>query len=355
MSDSINNIIDVAYQTEVAIEAKSTEQLTLETNTYYRQAEQLAGMSAAMLAEAGRRLIEVKNRIPHGEFTDWCEKNLDFSYRKAARMMQLAKKMEDENSLFSKMPTLATIEISRVWELLAAPEEVAAEVIETHDVTDMTVRELKEEIARIKEEKKAVENEKNMIEGNNDNLRRELASAQRKLTETINEDYLDDTVRTYEAKMKDLEAKLTNAEVDKAEEVRKLKEDLEKQKAANKRQKNQIKDLKAEQEQEIQKGIDAARADIEKKAKEEAVTAAEADLKKSQENIDHLEKEINRLTDQLAKNSNENLVQFKVLADQLQDIYYKLNDIITEQNLIDEEIGGKMQSALQRLIGEWRP
>ena len=104
MSDSMN-AIDVAYQTEVSLESKSTEQLTAETNTFYRQAEQLAGMSAAMLAEAGRRLIEVKNRIPHGEFTDWCENNLEFSYRKAARMMQLAEKMDDENSLFSKMPT----------------------------------------------------------------------------------------------------------------------------------------------------------------------------------------------------------------------------------------------------------
>ena len=91
MSDSMN-AIDVAYQTEVSLESKSTEELTAETNTYYRQAESLAAMSATMLAEAGRRLIEVKSRIPHGDFTDWCEKNLEFSYRKAARMMQLTTK-----------------------------------------------------------------------------------------------------------------------------------------------------------------------------------------------------------------------------------------------------------------------
>ena len=91
----MNEVIDVNYDTEIAIEAKSTEQLTAEVNVRYRQAESLASMSAAMLADAGRRLIEIKGRIPHGEFGQWCADNLEFSYRKASRMMQLAEKMDD--------------------------------------------------------------------------------------------------------------------------------------------------------------------------------------------------------------------------------------------------------------------
>ena len=99
MQSESMNAIDVAFQTEVSIESKSTEQLKAEANTFYKQAEQLAGMSAMMLAETGRRLTEVKNRIPHGEFQKWCEENLEFSYRKAARTMQLAEKMDDERLL----------------------------------------------------------------------------------------------------------------------------------------------------------------------------------------------------------------------------------------------------------------
>lgn len=49
----MNEVIDVNYDTEIAIEAKSTEQLTAEVNVRYRQAESLASMSAAMLADAG--------------------------------------------------------------------------------------------------------------------------------------------------------------------------------------------------------------------------------------------------------------------------------------------------------------
>ena len=180
MQDSMN-AIDVMFQTEVNIENKTTEQLTAEINNQYYQAEQFASMSAIMLAEAGKRLHEVKGRIPHGEFGEWCKNNLTFSYRKAARMMQLAEKMEDENSPFSKMPTLATIGISRVWELLSAPEEVAAEVIETGDVESMTVRELKEEISRLK-------NEKAVVENNNDDIRKELARAQRELADAVTEE-----------------------------------------------------------------------------------------------------------------------------------------------------------------------
>ena len=66
----MSEIMTVDYETEVAIESKSTEQLTAEVNVRYRQAESLASMSAAMLADAGRRLIEIKGRMPHGEFGD---------------------------------------------------------------------------------------------------------------------------------------------------------------------------------------------------------------------------------------------------------------------------------------------
>ena len=156
MSSNVN-AIDVTYQTEVNLENKSTEQLAAEVNVRYHQAEGLANMSAMMLADAGRRLIEIKGRIPHGQFESWCADNLEFSKSKAEKMMKLAERVDDESSLFSKTETFTDIGISRVWALLAAPEEVAAEVIETHDVSDMTVRELKEEIARLKEEKAAAE------------------------------------------------------------------------------------------------------------------------------------------------------------------------------------------------------
>ena len=351
MSDSMNTAIDVPFQTEVSIENKTTEQLTAEANTLYHQAERLAGMSAMMFAETGRRLLEVKNRIPHGEFGKWCEENLEFSYRKAARTMQLAEKMDDENSLFSKMPTLANIGISRVWALLAAPEEVAAEVVENNDVESMKVRELQDELSRVKAEKEAAERKATTLEGNNDSIRKDLASMQRKLSESVSEEEFTEMQAAAQAQKEGLTKELNEAKAA-ADEIQvkldKAKEDLKKQKAKRK-------ELEAAKEEEIQKGIEEAKADIEKKAREEGAADAAVTLAQNAEDIKALQAEIEKLEAEKAKLSNTALMEFKVYVDQLQDIYDKLNDMITEESLKDEELGAKMQMALQTVVGRWKP
>ena len=351
MQSESMNAIDVAFQTEVSIESKSTEQLKAEANTFYKQAEQLAGMSAMMLAETGRRLTEVKNRIPHGEFQKWCEENLEFSYRKAARTMQLAEKMDDENSLFSKVPTLATIGISRVWALLAAPEEVAAEVVENNDVESMKVRELQDELARVKEEKEAAERKAKMIDHNNDDIRKELASMQRKLSETVSEEEFAQMQEDYERRVKALGEELNQVEDDKAgvqAKLDKAKEDL-------KKAKQKLKDSEAGKDEEVQKRVEEFSAELTNKAKEDAFAESEAELKKNAEEIRTLEAQIEKLEADKAKLSNTSLMEFKVYVDQLQDIYFKICDIITEENLKDGATGAKMQAALQKIVEGWRP
>lgn len=345
------NAIDVTFRTEISIENKSTEQLTAEVNVRYRQAEQLAGMSAMMLADAGRRLIEIKARIPHGQFETWCADNLEFSKSKAEKMMKLAERVADENSLFSKTETFTDIGISRVWALLAAPEEVAAEVIETNDVESMTVRELKAELARVKEEKEAAERKAEMIDHNNDDIRKELASMQRKLSETVTEEEFNEMQAAAQAQKEDLTKELNEAKAA-ADEIQvkldKAKEDLKKQKAKQK-------ELEAAKDEEVQKSIEEAKTDIVKKAKDEAHAEFVADLEQNAKDIKQLQEEIERLEAERAKLSNTALMEFKVYVDQLQDIYDKLNDMITEESLKDEELGAKMQMALQTVVGRWRP
>ena len=345
------NAIDVAFQTEISIENKSTEQLTAEANTFYRQAEQLAGMSAMMLAETGRRLAEVKNRIPHGEFKKWCEENLEFSYRKAARTMQLAEKMDDENSLFSKVPTLATIGISRVWALLAAPEEVAAEVVENNDVESMKVRELQDELAKVKAEKEAAEHKAEMSDRSNDDIRKELASMQRKLSDAVSEEEYANMQESYEERSKILNQELSQVKADSAElqaKLNKAKEDLKKQKAKQK-------ELEAAKDEEVKKAIEGKTAEIEEQAAARARESSQELLDRTQRQVGDLQEYIAKLEAEKAKLSNTSLMQFKVYVDQLQDTYFKICDIITEENLHDEATGAKMQAALQKIVEGWRP
>lgn len=345
------NAIDVTFRTEISIENKSTEQLTAEVNVRYRQAEQLAGMSAMMLADAGRRLIEIKARIPHGQFETWCADNLEFSKSKAEKMMKLAERVADENSLFSKTETFTDIGISRVWALLAAPEEVAAEVIETNDVESMTVRELKAELARVKEEKEAAERKAEMIDHNNDDIRKELASMQRKLSETVSEKEFAEMQAAAQAQKEDLTKELSEAKAEAADiqaKLDKAKEDLKKQKAKQK-------ELEAARDEEVKKKVSEAGAELEEKIRADAQKEAENALKEKADAIQALETQVSALEAEKAKLSNTSLMEFKVYVDQLQDIYFKICDIITEENQRDEATGAKMQTALQKIVGGWRP
>lgn len=339
MSDSMNQIIDVSYvETDVNIENRSTEQLTAEINVRYRQAEALAGMSLQMLADAGTRLIEIKNRIPHGQFEEWCTEHLEFSKSKAEKMMQLADRMADETSLFSKTETFTDIGISRVWALLAAPEEVAAEVVETHNVTDMTVRELKEEIKKLKKEKADAE------------------AARHEAEKTIFPS--DEELESAKKDIEDLKKKLVNEE-DSNTELKVFLEDanaeLEKTKDKLRKAKEKLKAAEAAKDEEIQKRVAEAGAELEEKVRADAKKEAETELKERADAIEALERQVSELEAEKAKLSNTAIMEFKVYADQLQDIYWKLNDMITQEKESDPDMGARMQAALVKIIESWRP
>ena len=329
MSDSMN-VIDVAYQTEVSLESKSTEQLTAEVNVRYRQAESLAAMSATMLADAGRRLIEIKGRIPHGQFEDWCAENLEFSKSKAEKMMKLSEKMDDENSLFSKTETFTDIGISRIWALLAAPEEVAAEIVETHDVNEMTVRELKEQIQTLKRRVKEEADKRHEAE-----MTVFTPYEQEKADMEANIEHMTEELKSYKAAAAELES---------------IKKDLEDAKAKLKKQKEKQKALEAAKDEEIRKGIEESRSEIEKKAREDALTESAAEIAKNTDEIMMLQETVEKLEAEKAKLSNTSLMEFKVLCDQLQDIVGKIKILIGKTRDDDDSLAAKMEGALSQLI-----
>ena len=152
MPDSIN-AIDAAYPPG-QLSHKTIDQLRDEIDANYRQAGALASMMVIALARGGDRLIEVKKRVGHGHFGDWCADNLKFSKSKAEKMMRLSKKIHNPESIFFNTDLFQNIGISRVWALLDAPEDVAEEVMNRRPVTCLTVRDLKKELARTKNERK---------------------------------------------------------------------------------------------------------------------------------------------------------------------------------------------------------
>ena len=128
----------------------------------------------------------------------------------------------------------------------------------------------------------------------------------------------------------------------------KAKEDLKKLKAKQK-------ELESAKDEEVQKAIEGKVSEIEAKAKADAEAHSQELLDRTQSQVKNCMEQIEKLEAEKAKLSNTALMEFKVYVDQMQDIYDKLNDMITEESLKDEELGAKMRTALQTVVGRWRP
>lgn len=204
----MNEIIDVEFRELRNIEDKTTEELAQEANTLWQQMEVIGNIGLMMAVQAGQRLQVIKSRLQHGEWEKWCENNLQFSKSKAEKMLKLAKKASDENSIFSKTETFTDLGISRVWALLSAPEEVAKEIVEDPESKDLTVRELQDKIRALSDEAKASKAKADEESGKAGKLKTEL--------------------KTAKDQVKALERQLQNAESEKASTDDELTKELEK-------------------------------------------------------------------------------------------------------------------------------
>lgn len=323
------NIVETPYKEITSLQDRETEQLTIEVNTIYQQMEAIGNIGLQLAAEAGERLIEIKGRLAHGEFESWCKDNLTFSKRKAENMMRWSQKCKDENSIFSKTQTFTDLGISKVWALLAAPEEVAEEVLK-EGASDMSVRELQDEISRLKSEKKTAQEYARASEEEQANLEEEIEILKRQLEEARRESEEENSQSTSEAE----------------EEIEKLKKKLETAEANLQKTKKKLKTEKNNSEKKIEEAIS--------QAKEEARKEAEAKASKSLDDITKKYEEsqsvINKLQTALANSENKALAIFKVKSDLLQESFNSCLASIEDVAAEDQEKGDKMKAALRQIM-----
>lgn len=101
-------------------------------------------MMAAAVIEIGKRLIEAQQLVPHGEWCKYVTHSCGFSQRTAQTYMQLA-----ANS--ANAQTIADLPYSKALALLALPDGKIEEFRAEHPVEDVSVRELKKQIAEYKD------------------------------------------------------------------------------------------------------------------------------------------------------------------------------------------------------------
>ena len=108
----------------------------------------------------GKLLEEAKSLVSHGEWGAWLKDNVDYSESTAQNLMRCYREFGDEQiDLFSGVSDadfFAVLSQSQMLELLALPKERRREFVEEHreelETGDMSVRDMKAEIARLKKE-----------------------------------------------------------------------------------------------------------------------------------------------------------------------------------------------------------
>jgi hypothetical protein len=123
------------------IMARFGDGLPYERERIVHEARFYMAQSAEAMLEAGKRLIILKENEPHREFMKIVEGNLGLSYRTAARMMQVSIKYLSP-TLQSKLPSLATLGKTKLFELMTEDDEDLAELAEGGTIAGLTLDEV---------------------------------------------------------------------------------------------------------------------------------------------------------------------------------------------------------------------
>lgn len=129
--------------------------------------QQTRTMMAAAVIEIGKRLIEAQQLVPHGEWGEYVTHSCGFSQRTAQAYMQLAANPANAQ-------TIADLPYSKALALLALPEGKVEEFRAEHPVEDVSVRELKKQIAEYQKQLSAKDELLAEANGTNGELRQRL-------------------------------------------------------------------------------------------------------------------------------------------------------------------------------------
>lgn len=301
---------------DAAFEERDIEVITEEINFYKRQA-------GSAILEIGKRLVEAKAQLSHGEWLPWLEKKVAFSERSAQQYMRLWKE-------YGKSALSADLSISKALVLLALPdserEGFAAEKHavngEEKTVADMTVKELEKAIAERNAAREQAERAAADIQEAKDTAlaaQEELARVRKELGE-LRSRPVEVAVETVDASAEQIAAARLDAEKKAAAQVEKAKKTL------------------AEAQERVRKAEEqAADAVREKEAALDAAKSYKAEAEAAQK--------------KLAASGNEGLIRFKTLFDQTVENVNRLAALLAELPDGEQEKLRRALRALSQQIG----
>lgn len=296
--------------------------------------------------EIGRRLVEAKEVLPHGEWGKWLEHSVHFSQSTANKHMQLFEAYGSRQmSLLGaelNSETFTNLSYSQALKLLAVPENEREEFVKKNNVEDLSTRELDKLIKeRDEAKKKAEETEKQLQDTIED--AREINMRKRQL-EAITEEQKAELERA-KANADELKAKLEKAKAQEKkakDKLKQLKDNPEvPQELQNKLRSEAETNAAAKAAEEIKAGI----AEAEKRARE-AETAralAESEAEAARSKAEELRRS--------AAAANPAVSEFKILYTQVQETMGKMLERI--QKIDDDELRNKLISAVNAVLEQY--
>ena len=301
-----------------------------------------AGRRLSLLCgiEIGRRLVEAKQMLEHGEWLPWLERETEFSSSSAQRYMKLFDEYgAAQGSLFgpeTNSPTLGNLPISKALALLSVPESDRIEFAEAVDAEHISVRELEQKIREREDQLEAMKKDQEGSE-------KALAEARKRIQELakLNDELehrpVEVAVERDEAAIKEA-VKAAKAEAEKQNE--RAQAGLQKQLAdAEKKLKTAEKDLKAAEKERdrLKQTADSAGADAEKKAEE------------ANREVERLQAELEEAKKQL-KTSDSDVTKFGVWFNQVQSDFLKMTEALQQITERDPETGKKLKTGATALL-----
>jgi chromosome segregation ATPase len=147
--------------------------------------------------EIGRRLVEAKQLLSHGEWGEWLEKSVDYSQRTANNLMRIFDEYGSNQITFlsdnAKSQALANLSYTQAIAMLGVPSEERENFIQEHDLDNMSTRELQK---AIKEREQAIK-EKEDAEKAAEAVSKTLESLSKE-----NENLKNETSKEREARLK---------------------------------------------------------------------------------------------------------------------------------------------------------
>lgn len=233
---------------EITVE-RSQEIIAIEINSIKDQTRKMVLNNSI---EIGKRLVEAKAVVPHGEWGNWLEQSVDYSQSTANGLMKIYKEYgDDQSQLFggdANSEAIASLPYTKALALLNVPSYEREEFVEENNVHDLSTRQLNQVIKEKKEleeklkiyedeakEHKDLKLKLSMSESKAQQLEDQLKEAEEsndsdlidKLETEIKES--DKKAKEYKKEIKELEAELKKKPIEATQIVEKVPEEIEKE------------------------------------------------------------------------------------------------------------------------------